>query len=264
MASPENQRGHYKKGGKGPFVRHHLPAEVSGPPILLVHGTADRGASFARIRRLLAGHHLLTIDRRGYGRSRSLAPCHSVEAGAKDLLECLPSPAVLIGHSFGGLLSLAAAAADPERVLAVGVFEAPAPWLLDDPTDVGPSVTAALNGRPDDAAERFLRSMLGNERWESLSPRIHAERRLESHAVLSDVMAANRSEPPFDLHEVWAPVLVGRGTESPFRLRQAAGEMARRNGWKLEEAFGEQHGAHLSNPRWFATFIRHATEMISF
>src|SRR2546426_10980164 len=48
-------------------VDHH--GDLAGPTVVFVHGAPDRAASFKRVLALLGDLHVVTYDRRGYGRS---------------------------------------------------------------------------------------------------------------------------------------------------------------------------------------------------
>lgn len=67
----------------------------------------DRQAAFARMSRLLAqSFHVVTYDRRGYGKSSHQRGPFSVEEQINDLTDVIQQttqgePLILIGHSFG-------------------------------------------------------------------------------------------------------------------------------------------------------------------
>src|SRR3954471_16185578 len=105
------------------WVGDHPTADAGAPLVVLVHGSMDRSAAFARARRHLRDLHVVVYDRRGYGRSVGLgAP--SVDGHAEDLLAILDGrPGVVVGHSIGGLIALVAAQRVPELMQAVGAFE---------------------------------------------------------------------------------------------------------------------------------------------
>src|ERR1700688_2133430 len=83
-------------------------SDGSASLIVLVHGSLDRGTSFARVVRRLPDLHVITYDRRGYNRSRpALPPARSLEDHIADLVSIVDGrPSVLIGHSYGGDVAL--------------------------------------------------------------------------------------------------------------------------------------------------------------
>jgi pimeloyl-ACP methyl ester carboxylesterase len=107
----------------------------TAPPVLLVHGMGGNAAGFVYIARALlrASRRVVALELPGHGRSRLLrgeAPATIVESGqaVAAALSDLGEPAVMIGSSLGGALSLFTAAAQPQNVVAVvGLNPAGAP-----------------------------------------------------------------------------------------------------------------------------------------
>lgn len=94
-----------------------------GPQILLLHGLMGRAATWWPVARWLTGHgHVLGLDARGHGRSEARGPW-TTERMAADAAELLDEagPAVVIGHSMGGLHGLVLAARRPDLVRALVV-----------------------------------------------------------------------------------------------------------------------------------------------
>ena len=96
----------------------------SGTPVVLVHGSLATGAEEWPAQRLLAdeGFRLLMLDRRGYGRSPA-AHGEDYLRDADDIAELLGDGAHLVGHSYGGLGALFAAARRPEATLSLALLE---------------------------------------------------------------------------------------------------------------------------------------------
>ncbi len=94
-----------------------------GPPIVVLHGLMGRAATWWPVARWLADHgRVVGLDARGHGRSQARGPW-TTERLAADVVELLAQvgPAVVIGHSMGGLHGLVAAAERPELVQALVV-----------------------------------------------------------------------------------------------------------------------------------------------
>lgn len=195
----------------------------AGSRIVLVHGTLDRSAGLARLARRLGDEFVVTrYDRRGYGRSADVAGPRSVEANVADLvgvIESGPSPVTLFGHSFGGNVCLAAAQQRPDLVRAVAVYESPLSWRPTWERSDG-SDPAAWSDDPDEAAERFMRRLLGDRRWERLPAQTRADRRAEGAAMvaeLTDLAAAS----PWDPQHITVPVVPIYGERGLDRHRIA-------------------------------------------
>jgi thioesterase domain-containing protein len=88
-------------------VEHGEPDAAGLPSVVLVHGSLDRGASFARVVRRLEGLHVVTYDRRGYHHSRDMALARSLGAHVADLVALVGAgPVVVVGHSYGAVIAL--------------------------------------------------------------------------------------------------------------------------------------------------------------
>ena len=98
------------------------PARLAAHELILLHGQPGSPADWRPLTaRLPAQLHAIAADRPGYGISR--LPAGGFAANARAVLDDLDArgitPAVLVGHSYGGGVALAAAALAPGRVEAV-------------------------------------------------------------------------------------------------------------------------------------------------
>jgi pimeloyl-ACP methyl ester carboxylesterase len=102
----------------------------AGTRVVLVHGSLATGADEWPAQKPLAdeGFQLLAIDRRGYGRSPE-APGEDYLRDADDIAELMGDGAHLVGHSYGGIGVLFAAARRPEATLSVTLLE-PGAFML--------------------------------------------------------------------------------------------------------------------------------------
>lgn len=99
---------------------------ADGPSLVLVHGTtADHTRWAPVLDGLSAMAHVYAVDRRGRGASGD-GPEYSWEREAEDIaavVDAVPRPVVLLGHSFGGARSLDAVATAGCRPDALAVYE---------------------------------------------------------------------------------------------------------------------------------------------
>jgi lipase len=115
-------------------VRLHVhewgPADAR--PLLCLHGITSHGIRFRRLAlERFAAFRVVAPDLRGHGRS-DWEPPWSLEAHVGDAIDTLDALRLdrvdVIGHSFGGRLALELAAAHPERVARLVLFD-PAVWV---------------------------------------------------------------------------------------------------------------------------------------
>jgi pimeloyl-ACP methyl ester carboxylesterase len=233
-----------------------------GPTVVLVHGTMDRSAAFRRTARKLEEFDVVTFDRRGYGQSRTAGLSPTMDDQVTDLLAIVewatPQTVTVVGHSLGGLISMHAWARRPDLFGAIGVWESPMPWRAwyAASPEARPIGRAAIAEGPE-AAEMFLRAMIGDRLWERMPESMKDERRAESGALVADLAMCRRPEAAMDFDQVTVPVMVGTGRDSAARFRQAAMTLRDElpNAMMIEVA-DAQHGVHLSHPDEFAAFVR--------
>lgn len=223
---------------------------------MLVHGSMDRAAGFARVARRLDRYRVLRYDRRGYARSRPHPGPFGMDAQVDDLVGLLAGRrAVLVGHSYGGDIVLAAAARHPELVRAAAVFEPPLPWLdwWPDGTAGGRAVAVGDERGAGDAAEGFLRRMIGDDVWERLPAAMRADRRSEGVALVGELADLRSGAAPWRPSDITVPLVVGRGSLGMGHHRRATQWIAEQvPGTELVVLDGAPHGAHLSHSRAFA------------
>jgi pimeloyl-ACP methyl ester carboxylesterase len=140
-----------------------------GEPVLLIHGAfvADAMRPLAE---QLDGYRVIRYHRRGYGESGGgVGPDVATHAAdARALLEHLDAtPAHIIGHSYGGSAALALAASAPDAVRSLVLLEAATPGQIPSAEVIGGAlgqvVAPAMEGKLDEAVDRFLHMVLGRD-----------------------------------------------------------------------------------------------------
>jgi pimeloyl-ACP methyl ester carboxylesterase len=235
----------------------------SGKRIILIHGAMDRHTSFARVRKSLSAHTTIAYDRRGYARSLDAGPAVSLQGHVDDLLAIVGGqPAIIVGHSYGGVVGLCLASQQPDLVQGLVVYEAPMPWTDWWPTSAGGSTIAAgADEGPEAAAESFMRRIVGDRVWAMLGDETRAARRAEGGALLIDLVGLRMGSCPYDATRITCPVAIGFGAKSHPHQQQSARELAalfadRKVSVSPVEFPESSHNAHAATPDAFADLIR--------
>lgn len=277
-------------------------ADQAGPPplhdprhsprVVCIHGAMDRGSSFAKIRKELRAYETIAYDRRGYAGSVALRAPTSFRDHVADLVAVLDGePAVLFGHSYGGVVACAVAAEHPELVTSLVAYEAPMSWMDWWPASAGGSTLAVHREHgPAAAAEAFMRRIVGDKTWEGLDDRTRSARRAEGAALVEDLAGLRNAGWPFAPDRIAAPVTIAYGEHSLPHQQRGAIELATtiaasRGRGPLEQdsaslavddltvdaddvvlvrVLGGQHGAHRSHPRELATIVELAVQRAIF
>ena len=98
-----------------------------GTPVVLLHGFPLSGAIWHEQQKGLSERYrVITPDLRGHGRSPAPSGVYEMDLLARDVLALLDSlqieQAIIMGHSMGGYVALAAWKLAPERFLALGLI----------------------------------------------------------------------------------------------------------------------------------------------
>lgn len=200
-------------------------AGVGDVLVVLVHGSLDRSAGLLKLSRRLDGRfRVVRYDRRGYGRSAPHAGPFSMGDQVADLIGVIDAAphrcCVVVGHSYGGNVALAAVDRHPGVIDGVVTFESPLSWL---PWWTGSAGAHAMEAQdqPEEAAERFMRRLIGDERWERLPAATRAARRSEGVAMLGE-LGDLRTGPPWASERIEVPVLALFGEHGREHHRRGA------------------------------------------
>jgi pimeloyl-ACP methyl ester carboxylesterase len=138
----------------------HAVTWGDGDPVVLVHGSFGWGEDAWSAQRPLAdAFRLVVVDRRGFGDTPADGRV-DFDRDAEDIAAFLAEPSHLVGHSYGGVVCLLAAARRPEAVRSLTVIEPPALALVrgrrEVETFVDALATAAAEATdPSDYLRRF-------------------------------------------------------------------------------------------------------------
>ena len=224
--------------------------EGSGDALVaLLHGVLDRGRSFEGVAALLHDEaRTIRYDRRGYDGMPD-DEYADIWGHADDLLGILDGrPAVVVGHSFGGMTALAAALKAPELVRAVVLYEMAVAWAPE--WDDAPMIGVLADPDPEGAGLRLLFRDL-----DSAPPEVQARRRNQARAFIAEERSVRIGRPAFSLGDVQAPVLYGRGDQQVF---EGVVEHLRRHLPRFEDVHlpGSGHDPHRHEPERFAELVR--------
>lgn len=239
--------------------------DPDGPIVVCVHGGMDRTAAFARIRRglhqAIPGVTSVAYDRRGYASSVQLPVAWDFARQVDDLAAVTDGvtrpdtpgarrPVVIVGHSLGGTIALAYAARQPDGLVGVVVGEPPMSWLPWWPASAGASTLAVFaRSGPEAAAESFMRRIVGDRAWELLPESTRAARRGEGEAIVADLSSLRAGGEPFRFGDIAVPVVVVRGTRSPWHNRRGSAYAAARvPTGELRVLDGARHAVHTERP----------------
>ena len=239
------------------MIWSHEAGSPESPLIALVHGAMDRSAAVVLLsRRLDEQFRVLRYDRRGYARSRDVGGPFTMDAHVDDLVGLLDGRrAVVFGHSYGGNVALALAARRPELVRAVVVYEVPLSWLPWWPGSTARR-GAATQGTPADAAEQFMRRMLGDDGWAALPETTRTARRAEGVAFVDEI-ADLRNGPPWHAESIDVPVTVMYGSLTREHHRDGCHYLAELLSDQAAIAVdGARHNGPFTHPETVAASIR--------
>jgi pimeloyl-ACP methyl ester carboxylesterase len=116
-------------GAGKPWTPHSISLG-SGPRVVFVHGQMTTSHQTWKYQQVIAERWtVILVDRRGYAPNPIAEGC-DFEVDAGDLESLLESPAHLVGHSYGALAVLFAAAHHPKVLRSLTVVEAPTVSLV--------------------------------------------------------------------------------------------------------------------------------------
>jgi len=203
-------------------IRVEEAGDVTHPLIVLVHGAMDRSAGMLRLSRRLDDNFRVTrYDRRGYGRSTPHAGPYDMAAQVADLVEVIGTrQAVIVGHSYGGNIALATAMSYPQLVAGVAIFETPLSWEPWWPGTTAGAAARAIEGSAADAAERFMRRLVGDAAWEALPTKTRETRRAEGAAMVGELRDLQANEP-WRADRIRCPLVLGYGGKGAVHHTEA-------------------------------------------
>lgn len=246
----------------------------SGDPVALIHGSlVDGSAWYALAPALASSFAVVSYDRRGYGGSRGARRSAAVRDDADDLARLLESidlfPVHLVAHSYGGAVAFRLAADRPELVRSIAVHEPPMVRLVEHDPELGPEarrwiagaeqIRALVAAGDSESAAREVVDAFSSRAgaWDRLRPEIRRQA-LAYIPLWSEEfrdLEAIRSRSIED-DELWIPVLVTTGENSPPIVRGIARELARSmKNATLRSIPDAGHAPHLTAPDRYGAIL---------
>ena len=234
----------------------------TGPPLVLVHGGfSDHHTNWQEVKPLLEDRFsVYAVARRGRGAS-SATGGHSVEDEAADVaavLRRVGEPAFLLGHSYGAVCALGAAALDPAAVRKLVLYEPPLPQLVT-PERLARLEAIAEREDWDTLVETFMLDVLQvppDEVNEIRATPFWALWTADAKATMNDLRALARHRfEAARYRSLGMPVLLLVGTESPRDLYVTDALAAVLPDARIVELEGQAHEGMTTAPAQFADAI---------
>jgi pimeloyl-ACP methyl ester carboxylesterase len=270
------------------YVDHGGPAD--GPLLVCVHGLGGSLLNWAALAPLLTGScRVLALDLAGFGHTRGGSRSTSVQANQRllhrFLTEVAGTPAVLVGNSMGGLISILQTAQRPDTVAGLVLVDPALPIALNARPDprvaatftafLVPAVGRRLLSRrrgttsAEEAAQSLLRlCCVDPSRVPSDVVEQHVElagQRREYSDVDSEMLAAaqsllwvlaDRRRYAAMQRAVDVPVLLLHGDQDRLvHVASARAAAAANPSWQFEVAHGVGHVPQLEAPGWTAEHV---------
>jgi pimeloyl-ACP methyl ester carboxylesterase len=223
----------------------HIEQAGKGEPVILLHGFGASTYSWRNIMpALAAAFHVIAIDLNGFGytqRPRSFAS-YTREGQADLVLRVMDAlgfaSAHLMGHSYGGGLSLFIASRYPQRVRSLVLVDSSAPTYADDRRSRAASVKPLLGLylrsfvlRPNTVRRALLHSFYDDslvtpELVHEYYERLRVEGVVDAYYGLTAPMHA--ASEPVELEKIGMPALVVWGAEDVLISAEAGRRAAAR------------------------------------
>jgi pimeloyl-ACP methyl ester carboxylesterase len=262
---------------------HYLDFGGDGPPLVCVHGLSGSALNWLAVGPALAERHrVLALDLRGFGRT-PLGPGSRLSDNRllldRFLRAVAGGPAILVGNSMGGLLSVLQASASPETVSRLVLVDPALPWRGWRPFDpslwaffvailpplageavlgwggrrwgaerVVASVLATCCVDPGRVPADVVRALVDQETERIAWPRSHRALAQAARSLLWALASGGRSRT---FRRVRAPVLLVHGERDrvvPVGFSRAIG---RRFGWRVEVLTDVGHVPMMEAPDEF-------------
>ena len=253
-------------------VRTALLEGGEGPPVVLLHGQGEFGATWARVIPDLArSHRVLAPDLPGHGASEMGRPMDAdhMRRWIGELIDrTCDEPPIVMGHLLGGALAARFASAHPDRLRRLVLVDSLGlAWYRPAPRFALAVIgfVARPNERTKDRLFQYcmsdldgLREEMGGRMEELEEYALDRARRPELSGALRTLMPrfGVRPIPAADLARITVPTTLVWGRDDlQVRLRVAQRASAR-YGWPLHVIDGARDDPAVEQPRAFMDVVR--------
>lgn len=218
-------------------IRLYYEEHGQGDPILCIHGAGSSGLAWmGAMEALSALGRVILYDRRGCTRSERPDPYETTSASehaadAAALLRALDAaPAVLIGRSYGGDISIELAVTQPELVRAIVLLDGAPPSLDAEAQawveELRRVVDEASSRDGSTVTEAFFDMVLGPGVWETFPGELQEMFEGNAQAILAEVRGPMCVQPVEEIAKVDIPVLLMAPTEALPGMDRATERLA--------------------------------------
>jgi pimeloyl-ACP methyl ester carboxylesterase len=242
---------------------HYTRTGGNKPAVILLHGLTANGACWTEVAHILEeDYDVIMPDARGHGQSSVPDYGYGYEEHANDVVGLIKalrlSPAILIGHSMGGLVAAVLASRNPQLLRGL---------ILADPTILSPKVQREV--RDSDVADQHRRylSMTLDDLVAEARTR-HPERSLDTIELLArarlqtslaafDVLTPPNPDYRQLVSALEVPSLLVIGGPAGVVSPDVAADLQHLNPRLQVEQIPEAgHGLHYDHPERFAVVVK--------
>jgi pimeloyl-ACP methyl ester carboxylesterase len=243
-------------------VNVHYDRYGQGPPLVLVHGSfSDHVTNWSFVADALAEHFTVhAVARRGRG-ATDATDDHDILDEGRDVaavIREIGKPVFLLGHSYGALVALAAAAEMADRIRRLVLYEPPVPGTGVDM--LSRMEEHRRKGDWDGIATTFfgdvllvppkeLKALRESEAWSSIIA--------DARPSLEDVRAMKRSDIDAErFRGLSVPVVLQIGSESPRDFFFTDTLAAVLPDVRIEVLEGQAHEGMTAGPEQYAKAVQ--------
>ena len=245
----------------------------SGQPIVLIHGSFVDHLSWVGLYPHLQDDFCLTAyDRRGYGKSSSLARKSGIADDVRDLIELVEhldqGPVHAIGNSMGGIVLLRAVIEREDLFQTISIHESAFVDMTPEISSIAEVVKVKValdntrkllkDGKFEAGTKHFLDHALSPQLWEMMPPAMRDSFVSNSRSVIEELETTDVFRPDLErLRQLSVPMLFTRGQNSPSYLRAIAGTLSKSLPHaELVDIEGAGHTPQLSQPEIYAEVLK--------